>query len=212
MNKPELLEVLLFHLAGKRNFIRTKMRLMCLKPCCVSIDSTARINIEKRLFFNAQYRFKRSRHNTFAGLIACEKNSTLDVKNFTAFAGSRIVVNEGAHLSLGNSSMNYFSTIECFDDISIGDDTVISEHVTIRDSDDHSILRDGYVSHAPISIGNHVWIGLNATILKGVSIGDGSIVAAGAVVTKNVPARCLVGGVPSRIIRENIEWAKSRGR
>ena len=47
---------------------------------------------------------------------------------------------------------------------------------------------------------------MRAVILKGVTIGDGSIVAAGAVVTKDVPAKTLVGGVPAKVIKENIEW------
>jgi acetyltransferase-like isoleucine patch superfamily enzyme len=58
----------------------------------------------------------------------------------------------------------------------------------------------------PIHIGNHVWIGMNVTILKGVQIGDGAIIAAGAVVTRNIPARCLAGGVPARVLKENITW------
>lgn len=59
---------------------------------------------------------------------------------------------------------------------------------------------------APIQIGNHVWIGARAIILKGVTIGDGVVVAAGAVVTKDVPPNTLVGGVPAKIIKENISW------
>lgn len=59
---------------------------------------------------------------------------------------------------------------------------------------------------APIVIGNHVWIGLNVTILKGVTIGDGCMVAAGAVVTKSFPPNYLIGGVPAKIIKEDILW------
>lgn len=77
----------------------------------------------------------------------------------------------------------------------------------IRDSDNHTIHYDGFEKSKPIIIGNHVWIGMRATILKGVTIGDGAIIAAGAVVTKDVPARCLVAGVPARVIKENIEWS-----
>ena len=55
---------------------------------------------------------------------------------------------------------------------------------------------------APIVVGNNVWIGSHATILKGVTIGDGAIVAAGAVVTKDVPANTIVGGVPAKPIRK----------
>ena len=43
-------------------------------------------------------------------------------------------------------------------------------------------------------------------ILPGITIGDGAIVAAGAVVTKDVPARCMVGGVPAKVVKENVDW------
>ena len=54
-------------------------------------------------------------------------------------------------------------------------------------------------------IEDDVWIGANAIVLKGVTIGEGSIIAAGAVVTKNVPAYSLVGGNPAKVIREGIK-------
>jgi acetyltransferase-like isoleucine patch superfamily enzyme len=78
--------------------------------------------------------------------------------------------------------------------------------VSIRDHDHRfddpniPIVDQGYVT-SPIRIGRDCWIGCNAVILKGVSIGDGAVIAAGAVVTKDVPPRCLAGGVPARIIR-----------
>ena len=54
---------------------------------------------------------------------------------------------------------------------------------------------------APITLGKHVWVGSNVTILQGVTIGDNAVVAAGAVVTKDVPANTIVGGVPARVIK-----------
>ena len=57
-----------------------------------------------------------------------------------------------------------------------------------------------------IEIGNKVWIATGAMILPGVKIGDGAIVAAGAVVTKDVPERCMVAGIPAKVIKENVEW------
>ncbi len=59
---------------------------------------------------------------------------------------------------------------------------------------------------APIIIGDNVWVGTRAVILKGVTIGGGAIVAAGAVVTKDVPPRTIVGGNPAHVIRENASW------
>ena len=54
---------------------------------------------------------------------------------------------------------------------------------------------------APIKIGCRVWIGAHATVLPGVTIGDNAVIAAGAVVTKDVPANAVVGGVPAKIIK-----------
>ncbi|MDE7203257.1 MAG: hypothetical protein K2O91_15450, partial [Lachnospiraceae bacterium] len=56
--------------------------------------------------------------------------------------------------------------------------------------------------YAPIKIGAHVWIGSNATVLPGVTIGDYAVVAAGAVVTRDVPAMTVVGGVPAKVLKK----------
>lgn len=61
--------------------------------------------------------------------------------------------------------------------------------------------RRGVTRPAPIRLGKKVWVGSNATILQGVTIGDNAVVAAGAVVTKDVPANTIVGGVPARVIK-----------
>ena len=55
-------------------------------------------------------------------------------------------------------------------------------------------------------IEDNVWVGSRALILKGVRVGKGSIVAAGAVVTKDVPQNCIVAGNPAKIVKENISW------
>ena len=70
----------------------------------------------------------------------------------------------------------------------------------------HPITTKGRREHLgigkPVTIGNDVWIGVNCTILPGVTIGNNVVVAAGAVVTKDVPDNCIVGGVPAKVIRE----------
>jgi len=124
---------------------------------------------------------------------------------FALYTGFHLSVSEGATLVLGEGYVNNKSTIDCFSSITIGNGVVISKGVTIRDSDNHAIDGVKEIS-APIVIGDHVWIGINATILKGVSIGNGAVVAAGAVVTKDVPANALVGGVPAKVIREGVSW------
>ena len=86
--------------------------------------------------------------------------------------------------------------------ITIGDDVLVGHNVTIATLN-HSMDPDrrGDMEPRPVRIGNKVWIGSNATILPGVSVGEGAIIAAGAVVTKDVAPRSVVGGVPARLIK-----------
>ncbi len=86
--------------------------------------------------------------------------------------------------------------------ITIGDGTLIGPKVnlvTIGHPEDPEQRHSTWT--APITIGNNVWIGVAATILPGVTIGDNSIVAANAVVARSVPANTLVAGVPARVVR-----------
>lgn len=93
----------------------------------------------------------------------------------------------------------------CFQDqggITIGDGTLIGHHVVLA-TINHGLSPDERAASyfAPIVIGKNVWIGANATILQGVTIGDNSVVAAGAVVNRDVPENTVVGGVPAKIIK-----------
>ena len=104
----------------------------------------------------------------------------------------------------GRGFINTNSTINCFQSIEIGKGCGIADKVIIYDSYNHSVNWKKFT--APIIIKDHVWIGENAIILKGVTLGEGAAVVAGAVVTKDVLAHCLVAGVPAKVIKENIEW------
>jgi len=134
-------------------------------------------------------------------------NGTLEINDdFEIYTGCSIVVDSGAKLSLGKSKINLNSRIAVFNSITIGDNVYISENATLRDSDNHAISGSATNHSAPITIGNNVLIGINSTILKGVTIGDGSVIAANSLVNKTVPPNTLVGGVPAKILRENITW------
>tara|TARA_Y100000031_G_C8124561_1_gene339851 strand:+ start:214 stop:855 length:642 start_codon:yes stop_codon:yes gene_type:complete len=125
---------------------------------------------------------------------------------FNFHTGAFVVVNRDATLEIGSGYTNNSAEICCFKSIKIGNNVSISKGVIIRDSDNHTIDNNTKKTTQPIVIGNHVWIGLGAKILKGVTIGDGAIVAAGAVVNKDIPAKALVGGVPAKILKTNVEW------
>ncbi len=87
--------------------------------------------------------------------------------------------------------------------IAIGDGAFIGHNVVLATLN-HAIdpARRSTTLPAPIAIGKNVWIGAHATVLPGVTIGDGAIVAAGAVVTRDVLPNVIVGGVPAKIIKE----------
>jgi len=110
------------------------------------------------------------------------------------------------------------SHLVCHSNIEIGNDVIVSWGVTIMDHNSHSVTwtarKDDvsrwstgqknwhHVKVSPVKIHNKVWIGFGATLLKGVSVGEGAIVAARSVVTRDVPAFCIVGGNPAKVIRE----------
>ena len=136
-----------------------------------------------------------------------DKGATLRINGkFVFHTGAFVVVNKNATLEIGSGYTNNNTEINCFNSITIGDNVAISKGVIIRDSDNHCINGKSNNVTKPIVIGNNVWIGLNVVVLKGVTIGHGAVIAAGAVVTKNVPENCLFGGVPAKLIKENITW------
>lgn len=116
-----------------------------------------------------------------------------------------------AKLRIGNRcSIGDRTEIHCGEDIEIGDDVIIAWDCNILDRDYHAV-EGATEGKERIIIGNRVWIGCRSIILKGVSIGDGAIVAAGSIVTKDVPANTLVAGNPARFIKEVKGWKPSCG-
>lgn len=109
----------------------------------------------------------------------------------------------GGELTFGdNCFVNSGCSIGAALKVSIGHNCAIGNFTLIMDSDFHDVDDHSKPGVAePVIIEDDVWIGARATILKGVTIGRGAVVAAGAVVTKDVPPRSLVGGVPARVIR-----------
>lgn len=169
-----------------------------------SFKKNSNINIkEGTLILNSDF----GKPNPLIGVLKMNNNSQINVENnFIIYSGCHIVVNNNANLNLGSGYIHRNSKIRCFNEISIGCNVAIGENFTIWDTDAHVIIGKENEMTKPIIIGNHVWIGTNVTVLKGVTIGDGAIVAAGSVVTKDVPPKSLAGGVPAKIIKQNVEW------
>lgn len=113
--------------------------------------------------------------------------------------------NADAEIRIGSGTyLNERTELHCDRRIVIGDGCAIAWDVQILDGNHHALDGDG--DPAEVVIEDHVWIGNRATVLKGVHIGKGAVVAAGSVVTRDVPARCLVAGIPARVVKQDVRW------
>jgi tetrahydrodipicolinate N-acetyltransferase len=122
--------------------------------------------------------------------------------------GVRIVVDAG-ELSIGpGTNVNGLTKILVAESVRIGSGCTLSWDVQVLDNDFHAITVDGEQrpAKAPVVIGDRVWVGTRAIVLKGVTIGDGAIVAAGAVVTRDVAPNAVVAGSPARVVGKADSW------
>lgn len=169
----------------------------------VKINNNTRLNLNGDLRINAN----RSGKNGRSSIMRMDKGAFLECDGFRFMYGADIILFENAHLKLGERSfINSDCKIRCHKEITIGNDCAISHDFTVMDSDYHKM--EGEVNTRPIHIGNHVWIGTRVTILRGVNVGDGAVIAAGSVVSSDVPSGSLVAGVPAKVIKEHVEWEK----
>lgn len=180
-----------------------KIILIVYKRTKVSIHKTAQLDIKARVQVGSAWE---GTNHSFSTLMIAENGKMVIHGDFDFHTGIFIAVNKNAVLEIGSGYTNNDVDISCFKSIKIGNNVAISKGVIIRDSDNHEIGENGEDISKPIEIGDNVWIGLRAIILKGVKIGNGSIIAAGALVNRDVPANCLAAGVPAKIIKENISW------
>jgi len=152
-----------------------------MQELLASLPSWQLVRLSRRIFLQRRLRSCGSDLDVSQGVIF-EFPERIDL-------GDRVFVNRG-------------TVITARTDIQIGDDVLIGPYVVIN-SGDHNYFDPtqpiGGQGHAadPITIGNDVWLGAHCTILRGVKVGDGAVVAAGAVVIDDVPPRTLVAGVPA---------------
>lgn len=120
----------------------------------------------------------------------------------TLSPGVRIEVAPRGRLEIGKGTfLNEGARIACELAVTVGRDCQIGWDAIITDSDQHARAGLGEATR-PVVLGDRVWVGARAVILKGVTVGDGAVIAAGSVVTRDVPANTLVAGQPARVVRE----------
>lgn len=128
----------------------------------------------------------------------------------------------GGKIILGDyAKIGEHCVINAVESITLGNYTAVAENVHITDNNNHPVNPSyrkymricgdkesrlwKHSAHAPVIIGENCWIGRNVSIMKGVTIGDNAIIAANSVVTRSVPANCIVAGNPAKVVKTDIE-------
>ena len=128
------------------------------------------------------------------------------VRLMSVVAKLEIGVGPEGRLEIGEGTfINHGTSIAATESVSIGPYCNIGTYVLIMDNDFHRIepeRRNEWPESAPIIIEENVWLGAKAVVLRGVTIGGGSVVGAGSVVVNDIPARSLAVGVPARVVRK----------
>jgi acetyltransferase-like isoleucine patch superfamily enzyme len=165
-----------------------------------------------------------------SGAVHVSRGTTIAWRRLKRVSGNRLSVGEdsiihadirfeesGGEIRIGSRTFIGRSDFVCYRSIIVGDDVIMSWGVTIVDHDSHSIdwvhrrndVREwsvgqknwDHVAHAPVFIADKAWIGFNVSILKGVTVGEGAVIGACSVVTRDVPAYSVVAGNPARLVR-----------
>jgi acetyltransferase-like isoleucine patch superfamily enzyme len=122
-------------------------------------------------------------------------NGTVVPVELATYDAGRIEIGE-------HTFINYGSSIAARASVKIGAHCLLGHYTFVMDNDQHDIIRHMELPRSgPVVIEDHVWIGSKAVILAGVHIGSRAVVGAGSIVTKDVPARCVVAGNPARVLR-----------
>lgn len=142
----------------------------------------------------------------------------IELGEYVTLYGTLFSQSHGKILMGDNTRLGRGSIIRCVEKVVVGSFTAIADNVVITDNGNHpidSVFRRKmkldtlggdmrmwkHSEHAPVIIGENVWVGENSRIQRGVTIGDNAIIAAGAIVTKDVPANSIVAGIPAKVIK-----------
>ena len=130
-----------------------------------------------------------------------KKGGKLFAQNCQFYSGVRLEIGESGTLVIGNGTyLNRNTLIVCEERVEIGKNCKIAWDVIIMDSDLHPINDSSPIVNKPVRIEDDVWIGCRSIVLKGVTIGRGAVIAAGSVVTKDIPPGTIYGGSPAKLI------------
>ncbi|WP_299247798.1 cysteine peptidase family C39 domain-containing protein [uncultured Aquimarina sp.] len=139
-------------------------------------------------------------------------NNYLEIGKNARVKGSFHLEGSNSSIKIGDETTIEFANISATEStkVNIGQDCMFSDSISIRTSDSHSIIdlksNNRINPAADIEIKDHVWLGAGVTVLKGVKIGESSIIGSGAIVTKNILPNSMAAGIPAKVLRSNVNW------
>lgn len=176
-----------------------------IRKCYIGLKSAVKILYAKICTLG---KFQATYVNSIKGpfKIEIKGSGKIVVGNFLMSRGPLYLKSVGTgQLILGkNVFFNHNCSVTCANKVLIGDNCMFANNLVIVDHD-HKINKEGSIGELiskPVVIKNRVWCGANVTILKGVTIGEGAVIAAGSVVTKNVEAHSIYAGIPAKLVKK----------
>jgi len=152
---------------------------------CNSVGARPRVYSRPRIVNMGEIRIG-NRFIMFNHVVPCELGT---------HPGGKIEIGDGVFL-------NYGCSLSAHDLVKIGDKCQIGSYACMMDNDYHQVDdREKPGESAPIVLERNVWLGVRVVILKGVTIGENSVIGAGSVVSRSIPPNCLAAGVPAKVIR-----------
>lgn len=143
--------------------------------------------------------------------IAVTDGGEVHIGDNTHIGAHSVIVAKRGRIVIGkNTFIGPQTFVVAQEEIIIGEDCLVAERISIRDQE-HSTKLDSVPFRSqgsltrPIHIGRNVWIGANCIVTSGVTVGDSSVIGAGAVVTRDIPTGCLAVGIPAKVIRSLVE-------
>ncbi len=206
---PALVWIFLTHMSILRSLLlsaRFRGWFLVSRRTRIKIGRGSKVSIGRGSFFLVGF----VHYGATPAAIHLGRGATLSIEGTVLIRkGARVFVHDGAHLEMHpGSGVADYTTVTCFDHIVFGAHSGASWYCNVLDTNGHVIVVDGErkPASAPVVFGPNALAGSFVTILPGVTLGEGSMVAAGSVVTKDVPPHSLVGGNPARVLSRDIEW------
>ncbi|MFY2509953.1 acyltransferase [Vibrio pectenicida] len=173
--------------------LRVRNRFKVKGAHTISIDPTAKLRGCKVIV-----KGKNNKLHIGANVKLRDCELELDGDNCTLFIGDKTVIGHNSYLSSRETNTKLI----------IGEESMLSRNVKIMTSDGHDIVRDGKRINAArsVHIGNNVWLADNVTVLKGVNIGEHSVIGINSTVTKPIDSNVIAVGNPAKVVHNEVSW------